>query len=123
MSDARAAWDRVLDDLVADLDRVEHALAGRSSDPGAEPDSLPGSAPGLPPGSEPTPWTPPAAPPGGLADADLAALRRRLAAIQGRQNALVSRLTAAMTENRRHRALLDRAARADDRPLYVDRRA
>jgi hypothetical protein len=111
--DPRLAWDRVLDDLIADLDRVEHRLAA----------DTPGPGPGA--GSEPQGWTPPPPPPPptGLADHDLAALRRRLAALQGRQNALVSRLMTAMTENRRHRALLDRAARTDDRPLYVDRRA
>jgi hypothetical protein len=109
--DPRAAWDRVLDDLIADLDRVEHTLAGEAPEPGSEPRSEAGR------------WTPPPAPPTRLTDHDLAALRRRLAALQGRQNALVSRLMAAMTENRRHRALLGRAARADDRPLYVDRRA
>ncbi|MGF1648648.1 MAG: hypothetical protein ACFCVF_17260 [Kineosporiaceae bacterium] len=114
---ARAAWDLALDGLEADLDRVERTLAGSDQDP--PPDSGVDSRPD----SGPQRWTPPPTLPAGLADPDLAALRRRLATLQGRQNALVSRLTAAMTENRRHRALLDRAARGDDRPLYVDRRA
>ncbi|MGF1660905.1 MAG: hypothetical protein ACFCVG_00290 [Kineosporiaceae bacterium] len=112
---ARDAWDLALDGMEADLERVERTLAGAR----AVPDS--GEDPGA--DSVPQTWTPPPALPSGLADEDLAVLRRRLATLQGRQNALVSRLTAAMTENRRHRALLDRAARGDDRPLYVDRRA
>jgi len=92
-------WEDALTRLARDLD----AAAGRDG--------------------APQPWSPPHLAPDGLDPRQRAELRRRLIDLHGRVLALTSRITAAQADNRRRRALLERAEPPHDRPVFVDRRA
>jgi hypothetical protein len=101
------AWEAALDDLELSLDEAERLLGATLVDEV----------------EVPTAWTPPAIP------APLpAAMLDRAQELVARQQLVVTRTVAAMTENRRNLALLDRVndvsvVRRTDRPVYVDVRA
>ncbi|NUS50560.1 MAG: hypothetical protein HOQ22_05895 [Nocardioidaceae bacterium] len=100
-----AAWEQALDELERTLDHTERLLLGADDLPAADA------------------WTPPVIP------APLpAAMLDRAVALNARQQLLISRTVAAMSDSRRNAALVDRVAdatgaRRTDRPVYVDLRA
>jgi hypothetical protein len=101
------AWEAALDELELSLDEAERLLGATLGD------EL----------EVPGPWTPPTIP------APVpAAMLDRAQELVARQQLVVTRTVAAMTENRRNLALLDRvndvtSVRRTDRPVYVDVRA
>jgi hypothetical protein len=101
------AWEAALDELELSLDEAERLLGATGAD-------------GI---SAPTAWTPPSIPvplPAAMLD--------RAQDLVARQQIVMTRTVAAMTETRRSLALVDRvndvtAVRRTDRPVYVDVRA
>lgn len=106
-----AEWEDVLSRVAGDLDAAE-ALLASLSDQAPHPNGLSVIA-GVP-------TTPSLS---GLDDRERATLRSRLLTLHARSLSAISRLSVARSENRRHRALLERAESANDRPVYVDRTA
>lgn len=104
-------WEDVLSELAGDLDATESLLASLGD----------GTSHDQPPSRRP--WTADGPSLTSLDAGQRAILRRRLLTLHARSLSAISRLSVARAENRRHRALLERAESAHDRPVYVDRKA